>query len=379
MKETKESLERKLGELRSSTDNTLRNTYELLVLMIKNAKTTLESELPSYWEIASLLDVDTNQISRLKKRINAVFEVPILLKVGRSLNKFNPTYFFTIRDAVEKVGGEKLPPITFEQLLLLALELVPKNCRTSFSSYCPSYLYRHTLVVVRPDKWKDRPPEWDLLDDVAPSNLEVLVYERKPEGFYVKAIASKSNKCLKVILRALERVAEKRVELEIERAIIEPTGKTLAEIREVLEDEENKKKGYVPFIARTLLKCSASAIQYNKPILELLRSKGWTREERDLYRGDKVHPFVSLAYNEYLTEEEKRKYQTFGLANVGEIDNYYRSYGDKLYEMSVVLPYAVSSDPSFPFSLGEKVNVRIKGNTVIIKKIGRRGRKPRNY
>jgi len=382
VKEGKELLERRLRELRSSTDSTLRKTYELLVLMVKNAKNDLESELPGSWEIARLLDVNWNQISRLKRKINAVFKVSILVKAGRSLNNFNPTYFFDIREAIEKVGKAKLPPITFKQLLLSALELVPKNCRPSYCSFrLSSYISGHEFVAIRPDKWKDRPPEWNLFEDVAPPNIEVLIYEKKPDGFYIKAIASKSNKCLEAILEALERIAEKRVSLQVERILIEPIGKTLAEIKDVLEDEENKKKGYVPLIARTLLKCSTSAIQYNEPILELLKSKGWVREEReeDLWHGEKVHPFVSLAYKEYLSEDEKRKYQTLGLTNIGEIDIYSRAYRDKLYEICIVLPYIISSDPSFPFSLGEKVYVRIKGNAVIIKKIGRRGRKPRSF
>lgn len=224
--------------------------------MIKNAKTDLESELPGSWEIAKLLDVDWNQISRLKRKINAVFKASILLKTGRSLNRFNPTYFFDIREAIEKASGEKLPPITFKHLLLSALELVPKNCRPNLWTRTSSYISGHELVAVR--------PEWDLFDDVALPNIEVLIYEKKPEGFHVKVIASKSNECLKVILEVLQRIAEKRVGLEIERVLVEPIGKTVAEIKEVLEDEENKKKGYVPFIARTLLKCSTSAIQYNK-------------------------------------------------------------------------------------------------------------------
>jgi len=381
MKERKESLERKLMELQSSTDTTLRKTYELLVLMIKNAKTGLHSELPESWEIAKLLDVNRNQISKLKRKINAVFKAPILIIGGRSLNNFNPTYFFDIREAIKKVSREELPPITFKQLLLSALELVPKNCARAPLFNLSSYVSSHEFVAIRPDAWKDRPPEWDLFEDVAPPKMEVLVYDKKPEGFYVKAIASKSNKCLEIILEALERIAEKRVGLEIESVLVEPIGKTLAEIKEVLEDEENKEKGYVPLIARTLLSGFTFAIEYKKPILELLKSKGWIREERegDTWHGPKVHPFVSLAYKEYLTEEEKRKYQTFGLKNVGLTHAYSGPYRDKLYEMSIALPYTISSDPSFPFSLGEKVNVRIKGNAVIIKKIVRRGRKPRNF
>jgi hypothetical protein len=382
LKERNELLEAKLKELQSSTDTTLRKTYELLVLMIKNAKTDLNSELPSNWEIARILDIEENQISKLKHNINTVFRVPILLKVGRSLNTFNPNYFFDLREAVEKYAVEKLPPITFQQLLSSALELVPENCRTGFSSFCPSsYISGRELIAIQLDKWKDRPPEWNLFEDVAPPNIEVLLYEEKPRGFYVKTIASKSNKCLETILEALERVAKNRVGLEIEKVLVEPIGRTLAEIKEVLEDEENKKKGYVPLIAATLLKCSTSAIQYNEPILKLLKSKGWIREERegDLWRGEMVHPFVSLAYKEYLTEEEKRKYQTFGLSNDGAIDTYSRWHKDQLYEMSILIPYIISSDPSFPFSLGEKVNVRIKGNAVIIKKKVQRGRKLRQY
>lgn len=101
MKEGKELLERRLRELRSSTDSTLSKTYELLVLMVKNAKTDLESELPGSWEIARLLDVNWNQISRLKRKINAVFKVPILVKAGCSLNNFSSlvkkTTFSSIR------------------------------------------------------------------------------------------------------------------------------------------------------------------------------------------------------------------------------------------------------------------------------------------
>ena len=357
MKERKELLERKLRELQSSTDTTLRKTYELLLLMIKNAKTGLHSELPGSWEISELLDVNRNQISRLKRKINAVFKAPILLIAGRSLNNFNPTYFFDIREAIEKVSREELPPITFKHLLLSALELVPKNCAHAPLFHLSSYVSSHEFVAIQPDEWKDRPPEWDLFDDVAPPNIEVLVYEKKPEGFYVKAIASKSNKCLEIILEALERIAEKRVGLEIESALVEPIGKTLGEIKEVLEDEENKKKGYVPLIARTLLSGFTFAIEYNKPILELLKSKGWIREERegDPWHGPKVHPFVSLAYKEYLTEEEKRKYQTFGLKDVGVTHTYSGPYRDKLYEMSIALPYTISSDPSFPFTVGAKL------------------------
>jgi len=375
-------LEEKLKELQSSSDNTLRKTYELLVLMIKNAKTGLDSELPSYWEIGRILNVDENQISRLKNNINVTFKVPILVKVGRSLNKFNPMYFFDLREAIEKYSGEKLPPITFQQLLLAALEHVPENCRTYPSYYhLFSYISRHELYAIRLDEWTNRPTEWELFEDVAPPNIEVLVYEKKPDGFCVKAIASKTNKCMEIILEALEKIAKTRVSLEIEKILIEPIGKTLAEIKKILEDEEVRKKGYAPLIARTLLKCDTSAVQYNAPILELLKSKGWIKEEKegDIWRGEKVNPFVSLAYKEYLTEDEKRKYQTFGLLNEGVIENYYGSRRDQLYEMSILIPYVISSDPSFPFSLGEEVNVRIKGGALIIKKKVRRGRKPRKY
>lgn len=382
MKEREKSLEDKLKALRSSPDNTLSKTYELLVLMIKNAKTDLDSKLPDNWDIGRILSVDHSQISRLKNNINAAFNLPILLKVGRSLNRFNPAYFFDLKEAVEKHSGEKLPPITFQQLLLSALEQVPENCRTYYPHfYLSTYMGGPVLYAFGLDEWKNRPPEWDLLKDVAPSNIGVLVYKQKPEGFHVKAIASKTNKCLEIILEALERIAKNRVVLEIEKELIEPVGKTHEEIKAVLEDEENKKKGYVPLIARTLLKRSISEIQHNEPILMLLKSKGWIREEREggLFRGEEVNPFVSLAYKEYLTEEEKRKYQTFGLLAEGVIDSYYGWRRDQLYELSVLIPYIISSDPSFPFCVGEKVAVRMRGNAIIVKKIGRRGGKPRKY
>jgi hypothetical protein len=373
-----QSLEEKLKELQSSPDNISRKTYELLVLMIKNTKTSLNSELPGYWEISKVLNVEENQISKLKNNINAAFKIPILLKEGRSLNKFNPTYFFDLREAIQKCNREELPPITFQQLLLSAREQVPENCHNYSQYYYLSgfYIRGHQLYAVKSDEWRNRPPEWALFEDVAPPKVMVFAYEEKPECLQVKAIASKINDCLEILVEALKRVAKDRVVLEIEEELIEPVGKTLGEIRAVLDNEENKRKGYVPLAARTLLKCSTSEVQYNQPILMLLKSKGWIREERedDPWRGEKVDPFVSLAYNEYLTEEEKRKYQTFGLSTEGVIDSYYGSHGDQPFEVSIRIPYVLSSDPSFPFSIGEKVTVRMRGNEIIIKKRGRRGR-----
>ena len=359
-------------QLKSSSDTTLRKCYELLVLMLKNTKTDLDSEVKDLgsWQIAEMLDVDWNVVSKLRRKIREVFKVPILLKVGRSYNRFNPRYFLDLREAVERVSGEKLPPITFKQLLL-STELHP-------SFYFSTYLSGHQLIAVTLNEWENRPEHWNLFEDIAPNNIVVLAYEEKPEAFYVKAIASKSNERIQEILNALEKIAENRVALKIERLTIEPEGKTVNEIRQLMADKEIQEKGYVPYIARALRDCSTRLIQYNQPILEILRRKGWVREERpeDYPRGE-VNPFVSLAYNQYLTHEEKRKYEMFGLTKFGEIIRYDRAYGEKVYEMGIALPYAVSSDPSFPFKLLEKVNVRIKGNTLIIKKIGRRGRKPR--
>jgi hypothetical protein len=349
--------------------------------MIKNVKNDLSTELRGNFEIAQLLDVPTNQISLLKAKINTVFGVPILVKpeFKGSYNTFNSAYFFDLREAIEEVSGEKLPPITFKQLLLSALETVP-DCRRSITEHLGSfYVGGHELVAIPSDDWKKKPPEWDLFIDVAPSNVEVLLYEKQPEGFHVKAMASKSNKCLGVIVEALRKVAQNRVSMEIEKVLIEPAGKTLTEIRQVLEDEDNRKNGYVPLIAATLHTHWASAIEHNQPILEILKSKGWIREEKegDLTGGLKVNPFVSLAYGEYLTELEKRKFETFGLSNEGIVDNYSGWHRRELYEMSILIPYAISSDPSFPFSAGDRVNVNIRDNQVVIERQIQKGRKQR--
>jgi hypothetical protein len=210
LQQRNESLEEKLKELQSSTDVTLKKTYQLLILMIKNVKNDLSTELHGNFEIAQLLDMQTNQISVLKAKINTVFGFPILVKsgFGGSYNTFNSAYFFDIREAIEEVSGETLPPITFKQLLLAALEIVP-DCRTSITERLMGSFYvgGHDLVAIPSDDWNKKPPEWDLFSDVAPSNVEVLLYERSPEGFCVKAMASKSNKCLGVIVEALRKVA----------------------------------------------------------------------------------------------------------------------------------------------------------------------------
>jgi hypothetical protein len=382
LQQRNESLEEKLKELQSSTDVTLKKTYQLLILMIKNAKNDLSTELHGNFEMAQLLDVPTNQISVLKAKINTVFGFPILMKpeFKGSYNTFNSAYFFDLREAIEEVSGEALPPITFKQLLLAALETVP-DCRTSITERLMESVYvrGHELVAIPSDDWKKRPPEWDLFIDVAPSNVEVLLYEKQPEGFHVKAMASKSSKCLGVIVEALRKVAQNRVGIEIEKVLIEPGGKTLTEIRQVLEDEGNRQNGYVPLIAATLRTHWASAIEYNQPILEILKSKGWIREEKegDSIPGLKVNPFVSLAYTEYLTEQEKREFETLGLSREGIVDSYSGWHRRELYEMSILIPYAISSDPSFPFSAGDRVNVNIRDNQVVIERQIQKGRKQR--
>jgi hypothetical protein len=344
--------------------------------MIKNAKADLDSRLPGNWEIARILGTEEGQISRLKSNINAVLKLSILLKTGRSLNTFNPKYFLDLRESLEKHAGEKLPSITFRQLLLSALELVPKICR-AYPHEMSDYLSDHELIVAPLDQWKGRPAEWNLFEDVAPPNIEVLLYEEKVDGFNVRAIASKSNRCLSAIVEALQEVARNRVSIEIEKVLIEPAGKTLTEIRQVLEDEGNRKNGYVPLIAATLRTHWASAIEYNQPILEILKSRGWIREEKegDSIHGLKVNPFVSLAYTEYLTEQEKRKFETFGLSSEGIVDSYSGWHRRELYEISILIPYAISSDPSFPFSVGDRVNVKMRDSQVVIERQTQKGRK----
>jgi hypothetical protein len=376
----KEMLRAKLAELRASTDIAKRKTCELLIVMIKNVKNDLSTEFRSNFEIAQLLNVGTNEISALKAKINTVFEVPIIVKpeFRGSYNTFNSTYFFDLREAIEEVSGEELPPITFKQLLLATLDTIP-HCRTSITERLMESIYigGHMLVAIPSDDWKKRPPEWDLFVDVAPSDIEVLLYEKQPEGFRVKAMASKSNKCFGEIVEALRKVAQNRVGIEIEKVLIEPAGKTLAEIRQVLEDEGNRRNGYVPLIAATLRTHYASAIEYNQPILEILKSKGWVREEKegDLVGGLKVNPFVSLAYTDYLTEQEKRKFETFGLSSEGIVENYSGWHRRELYEICILIPYAISSDPSFPFSVGDIVNVQTRGNQLVVKRQVHRSKK----
>ena len=200
--------------------------------------------------------------------------------------------------------------------------------------------------------------------------LRFLVYEERPKEFYVQAIASKSNEQLDTLIRRLEEKAENHVSLRIEKTLIEPIGATLSQLKRVLRDASAKRHGHVSTIAHILLGGSLSEPQTDTAALAIMKSEGWVtgRNENDPCSRDSLNPFVALCYNQYFSEEEKRQFQTAGLSDDGVIEKYYGYQRNAHADVSIVVPYSISSSPSFPFSVGDKVRFTVKGNAVVVRK-----------
>lgn len=397
--------------LKGSEDGTYRKCYELLILMLRNSEVSLDWQEKGGDLVCGIEDLSLAQeigianlklktdrgrrndarlkIEKLQSEIYEIFkeskynglEGSIIgyEEKGRlwKLHRFNPRYFLDLREAVESIDSietisppllseEGLPPLTFQMLVIIILEHLSQEARPDKISYTLStpMLERYEMFVVPVEVWESRSGDWGLFDDVAPSNLSILAYEERNGGFFVKAISRREDKKMQAFLDSLAAVTNGRMEIEISKLQIEPTGKTQQAMRRFLSDKTNIDSGITSKVARMLSEKKAVHFGWRdlsepERFNELLRSKGF-----------QINPFVKAAYREYLSDEEKMQYESSDLSKFGKVAKY-SDWNSEGYEKCIAIPYDVSFDRKFPFGDGEQVKVEIVGDSIIIKKVSK--------
>jgi hypothetical protein len=333
-------------------------------------------------ELSHVLGVSKPQVMRLRQGINDFLQAKVFIHnpLWQSGGEFNPKLFLELRAAFRGCG-EELPPLTFEKLLELALDNVATKPKWVLDrSECPSleiseYLKRDgvegIISMFTREQWNIRSSSWKGFEDIALPHIIVLIYEKTSIGWLVEAIASKGNKQQDVFINSLLKLdGTEGICIHVKKTLIEPTGRISNRIREVLSDQIIKEKGYVPEIAHALKRgyycVNTSSSPERDELLKILKSEDWLRnveDERETFRY--FLPIVSFCYANDFSDDERRKYEIEGLLDSAVIGRYGYLCKEH-YELSLPIPYTVSSDPLFPFHEGDKVKVRLQEKSLII-------------
>lgn len=333
-------------------------------------------------ELSHLLGISKPQVARLSQSVNIFLQAEVLLfNKWRAEGQFNPKYFFALRAAFKECG-EELSSLNFEHLLTLALDNTTSMAKWRFefrvdypclevSDYQRSDGVEGTIQVGTREEWNRRPASWLGFEDMAPSNMIVLIHEETSQCFFVEVIASKVNNQQDAIATSLLKLdGAEGISIHVKKTVLEPTGRISNRIREVLTDPNIREKGYISTISYALKKGGYSIDSSISPerdeVLKILKAEGWLRsvgDDRETWR--QFLPFVKLFYARDFSDDERRRYETEGLSDTVEITSY-RYLSKEHYELSLPIPYAVSSNPLFPFREGEKVKVRLEGKSLLI-------------
>ncbi len=365
----------KVSELKKSKNKDQQNTYNLLVNMLKNLRENYLACSLEDRELAHLLGVSKPQVARLKQSVNLLLQTEVLNQW------FNPKYFLDLRTAFKECG-EDLPPLSFQHLLSIALDSTPDRAKWSLefrmanpcievSDYQIADGIEGTIQVCTREEWNSRPPSWSGFEDMAIPNIIVLIYEKTTQGWFVEAIGSKTNNQPDTILAGLLNLdGVEGINIRVKKTTLEPTGRISNRIREVLTDPNIRAKGFVSEIGHSLKRHHYTILSKGSPekdeILSILKSEGWlypVEDERITWRP--LLPFFVLCYAQDFSEEEKRKFETEGLSDKTEIKSY-QYLSKEQYNLSLPIPYTVSSDPLFPFQEGDIVKVSLQGKSLVV-------------
>jgi hypothetical protein len=242
------------------------------------------------------------------------------------------------------------------------------------SDYQKSNGIEGTIQVGTREEWNSRPASWSGFEDMALSNMIVLIHEKTPQGWFIEAFGSKTNKQLDAIMTNLLKLdGVEGINIRAKKAALEPTERISNRIREVLTDQNMREKGFVSEIAHALKKGSYTVSSSSSPgrdeVLAILKSESWLRsveaEKEPWETWRQFLPFVTLCYAKDFSDDEKRRYETEGLSDKSEIDSY-QWLRKEHYELALPIPYTISSDPLFPFHKGDKVKVSLQGKSLLV-------------